>query len=104
MRTHDLPSHNHATAFVWGTVHGKEGGVAIPTTNGGVQRTEAQSEHVHVARTVFFFFARAGADLHAQSVLVDKTPASELRRKFVKSELLVGTPHGAEGRGKEEVG
>ncbi len=55
MRTHDLPSHNHATAFVWGTVHGKEGGVAIPTTNGGVQRTEAQSEHVHVARTVFFF-------------------------------------------------
>ena len=32
-------------------------------------KLEAQSEHVHVACT---FFARLGADVHAQSVIIDK--------------------------------
>ena len=45
---------------------------------------EAQSERVHVA---YHVFARFGADLHAQSVLVSKISASELRRKFIKSWL-----------------
>ena len=31
-------------------------------------------------------------DLHAQSVLVNKISASELRRKFIKGALLVGLP------------
>ena len=34
-------------------------------------------------------FARFGADLHAQSVLIDKFSASERSRRFVKSELLL---------------
>ncbi len=60
-----------------------------PTTNGGMQtgiklswNTCAHCMHV---------FARLGADLHAQRVLVGKIAASELsQKKFVKSELLVG--------------
>ncbi len=48
---------------------------------------EAQSEYVHAARSVF---ARLGADLHAQSERIDKISASELRRKFIESALLVG--------------
>ena len=35
-------------------------------------------------------FCMFGADLHAQSALVNKISASELSRKFVKSALLVG--------------
>ena len=35
-------------------------------------------------------FCTFGADLHAQSVLVDKISASELSRMFIKSVLLVG--------------
>ncbi len=35
-------------------------------------------------------FCMLGADSHAQSVLSNKIPASELRRKFAKSALLVG--------------
>ena len=31
-----------------------------------------------------------GADLYAQSVLINKISASELRRKYIKSALLVG--------------
>ena len=31
-----------------------------------------------------------GADLHAQSVLIDRISASEFSRKFIKSALLVG--------------
>ena len=31
-----------------------------------------------------------GADLHAQLVLSNKISASELRRRFIKSALLVG--------------
>ncbi len=54
-----------------------------------VCKIEAQSEYVHPAHT---FFARFGADLHAQSVLVNKISASELWRKFTKGALLVGWP------------
>ena len=36
---------------------------------------------------VFYTF---GTDLHAQSALINKISASELRRKFTKSPLLVG--------------
>ena len=35
-------------------------------------------------------FCMFGADLYAQSVLVNKISASELTRKFIKSALLVG--------------
>ncbi len=35
-------------------------------------------------------FACFGIDLHAQSVLINQISASELRRKFTKSALLVG--------------
>ena len=35
-------------------------------------------------------FAMFGADLHAQSVIIDKISVSELRRKFIKSASLVG--------------
>ena len=37
-------------------------------------------------------FCPFGADLFAQSVLVDKISVSELSRKFTKSALLVGLP------------
>ena len=50
-------------------------------------KMEAQSEHVSIAHAVS---QRLAPDLHAQSVLADKIPASELRRKFIKSALLVG--------------
>ena len=42
---------------------------------------------VHIAYNVF---VRFGTDLHAQSVLIDKVSASELRRKFIKVALSVG--------------
>ncbi len=48
---------------------------------------EAQSEYVHMLHTHFCMF---GADLYAQPVLINKTSASELSRKFIKSVLLVG--------------
>ena len=48
---------------------------------------EAQLEYVHVAHT--FFFARSRTDLHAQSVLIGKISASELRRKLCQ-ECVVG--------------
>ncbi len=47
------------------------------------------SRNVHKLRTRFFFYT-FGADLYAQSVLIDKASASELRRRFIKSALLVG--------------
>ncbi len=36
-------------------------------------------------------FGTFGADLHAQSVIINKNFASELRRKFIESALLVGS-------------
>ncbi len=53
-----------------------------------VRRTEAQSERTRASRV--HVFARFGADLHAQPVFGNKITASELRRKSVKSALLVG--------------
>ncbi len=49
---------------------------------------EAQSEHAS-ARCVHVF-ARFVTDLHAPSVIINKIYASEIRRKFAKSGLLVG--------------
>ena len=40
--------------------------------------------------THVFFFARLGANLHAQSVISNKISASEPSRKFIKSALSVG--------------
>ena len=42
---------------------------------------------MHIAHTSFCTF---GANLYAQSVLINKIFASELSRKFIKSALLVG--------------
>ncbi len=50
-------------------------------------KMEAQLEYVHVA---YMFFCTLGADLHAQSVLVNKISASELSRKLIETALLVG--------------
>ncbi len=43
---------------------------------------EAQLEYIR--------FCMFGADLHAQSELINKICASELSRKFIKDALLVG--------------
>ncbi len=43
--------------------------------------------NMHIACT---FFCTFGADLYAQSVLIDKISASELSQKFIESALLVG--------------
>ena len=48
---------------------------------------EAQSEHGTRCTCVF---TRLGANLHAQSALINKISASELGRKLAKSALLVG--------------
>ncbi len=60
---------------------------------------EAQLEYVHVT---CMFFARLDADLYAQSVRIDNISASELRRKFIKSALLVGHVVAAEGRRRQK--
>ncbi len=54
-----------------------------------VCKMEAQSEHLRVAHTPFF--ACLAPNLHAQSVLSNKISASELKRRFIKSALLVGS-------------
>ena len=61
---------------------------AYPTTNGGVQKMEAQSEHAtHCARV----FRTFGADFACASrSLSTKILASEPSRKFIKSALLAG--------------
>ena len=51
----------------------------------------SRSEYAHVAHT---FFCTLGADLYAQSVLINKISASELSRKLIKSALLVGRVQG----------
>ncbi len=54
-----------------------------PTTNGGMQKWK-------LGRNMYTLHARFctfGADLHAQSVIVNKISASELTRKFTKSWL-----------------
>ena len=55
-----------------------------PTTNGGgMQKWKLSWNCIHIAYTF-------GTDLNAQSVLINKTSASELSRKLIKSALLVG--------------
>ncbi len=60
---------------------------AYPTTNGGVQNGSSVGIGT---RCMHVFLHVLGADLHAQSVLVNKISASELSRKFIKNALLVG--------------
>ncbi len=48
---------------------------------------EARSERVHVAYT---FLARLAPDSCARPVIINKIYSRELRRKFIKSALLVG--------------
>ncbi len=55
-----------------------------PTTKQWHAKMEAQSEFVRTRYRTF------GADLYAQSVLINKISGSELSRKFTKSALLVG--------------
>ena len=57
-----------------------------PTTNGVACKMEAHLEYVHILYTLF---ARLGANLHAQSLLINKISALE-HRKFIKGPLLVG--------------
>ena len=58
-----------------------------PTTNGGMQNGSSVGTCVHVAYAFFAHFAPISC---ARSVLINTISASELRRKFSKSELLVG--------------
>ncbi len=51
-----------------------------PTTKGGMQN----------GSTLHTRFCTFGGDLHAQLVFINKTSASELSRKLIKSALLVG--------------
>ncbi len=63
--------------------------VKVPTNKGGMQNGSsvgACARYVNV-------FACFAPILHAQSMLVNKISASELRRKFVKNALLVGQVH-----------
>ncbi len=48
---------------------------------------EAPSECIHIAYTFLHVWVPI---LYAQSVLINKTSASEISRKFIKSALLVG--------------
>ena len=48
---------------------------------------EARPEYAHVA---CMFFCTLGADLYAQLAIIGEISASELRRKFIRSPLLVG--------------
>ena len=59
---------------------------ANPTTKGGMQNGSS----VETCARCMHVFARLAPILHARSVLINKTSASELIRKFVKSALLVG--------------
>ncbi len=58
----------------------------FPTDNGGMQKWKL-SWNFYTLHTRFCTFC---VDLYARSVLIDKTSASELSRKFIKSALLVG--------------
>ncbi len=57
-----------------------------PTTNRGMQKWDL-SFSTYTLHTRFFTF---GADLYAQSVIINKISATELSRKLIKSALLVG--------------
>ncbi len=61
----------------------------FPTSNCGMQKRKLGQNTCPLRTRIFF--ARLGADSHAQWVLSnEKFLASELRRKFVKGALLVG--------------
>ncbi len=53
---------------------------------------EARPEYVDIA---YLLFARLAPICDARSVLINKISASELRRKFIKSALLVGEEEAA---------
>ena len=53
----------------------------------------AQLEYVYIYIPTYRWhtcFCKFGADLHAQSVLIDKMSAPELSREFTKSAFVVG--------------
>ena len=54
--------------------------------------------------TLHTHFCTFGANLYGQSVLINKIPASELSRKFVKSALLVGQANLTEAADAEPRG
>ena len=66
----------------------------FPTTNGGAQKVEAQSECVRVAYTLF---ARFVPDLRARSVLIDK-----IIRIGAQSEVCHGCAVGWVGRARDD--
>ncbi len=53
-----------------------------------VYKIKAQLEYT--VYTLHTRFCTLGVDLYAQSVLINKISASELRQEFIKSALLVG--------------
>ncbi len=57
-----------------------------PTSNGGMQ----SGSSVGMCPRCVHVFGMLGTNLPAQSVLSNEISASELRRKFAKSALLVG--------------
>ena len=57
-----------------------------PTSNGGMQNGSSvgiRTRRIHA-------FASLAPELSAQSVIIDKISAPELKKKFIKSALLVG--------------
>ena len=58
----------------------------FPTTNGGMQNGSSVVIHEHCMHV----FCTFGANLYAQSVLINEISAMELCRKFIKSVMLVG--------------
>ena len=70
---------------IWGNVPYRD---IIPTQPPTVACKNGSS--VGMCTSCIHVFASSSTDLHAQSALIDKISASELRRKFIKSALLVG--------------
>ncbi len=70
-----------------GGTHEVKSSAAMPNQQLRYAKMEAQLEYVYTLHTCFCMF---GADLYAQSVLINKVSASELSRKLIKSALLVG--------------
>ncbi len=60
---------------------------AFPTTKGGMQNGSSVGTCTHCVRV---FFCTFDVDSYAQSAIINKISASELRRKFIKGALLVG--------------
>ncbi len=91
MKYQKLSHTSRSTSLTCGTEGCRMHPVRTCTPNHLLQRyarMEAQSEYACIACTLS---CASGTDLRARPVLVDKISASELSRKCVKSELLVGS-------------